>query len=473
MQATKIVPASTMTNIIQTASSATDVQVRDLWIYGTGDTNTVERGFFSNSGTDIAIKNCRFENMTYGIHFLTTVRGSVTECLITGIIGASGVSEGYGMLASDNCDHISVIDNKFKTIARHAIYYSSGTSNSEIIGNEIDGTTESAIPVYATNAQNPCKNIIIANNIIENVTSVSGSIGYGIEISDHVDNSKIVGNTIDNCENYGIFLQSDSSATDSTKIINRSLVANNIIENCNQGIRLANALDIQLLGNKIFNTASHGIHVTQSGAAAATITKRVKIDGNVVRTAAGNGIVISGGTYLDDVTLGVNEVSDITGSDFTLSGGMTNFKNVSGPVWHEDLITYSDFNTASGTPTHDFAYVLPNGSVITGLWWRLITEFAGGSVSAATLKLGITGLDDDGFFPAENVFTGAGTGYKDSGVDSWGAFLYSSGNNQSLQYFCTAARTLTFILTLTDDTGDNLTAGEFRFWLRYESVNLL
>lgn len=467
----KIVPASTMTSIIATATSATDVTVEDLWVYGTGTTNTIEAGVFGDSPTRLIIRNCRFGNMTYGVNIETGTRCDVINNHFDGIVGALGVSEGYGTIIHTDSIGCKVLGNTYKTISRHAIYFSAGTSYSIAQGNSIDTVGEGAITNFATAAQNACiGNQFIGNNI-KNVTS-NASDGHGIDVTQYCLDTTINDNIFDTIENYGIFLNGPQAGADTSKKIIRGVIKGNIVKNADIGIRIINAEDYICKGNVVFNSTTHGIQVGTAGSAAVSRVERIQVEGNIIRTAGTDGIAISSNTGLgSDINLGWNDISDITGTDISLALGIIGFRNTMNPIWIEDVITFSDFDAASTTPTHNFTITLPAGCIVDGVWWTVDTLFAGGSVSAATLEFGVSGGDVDGFFPAENVFTGAGTGFKDSGTTSRGELLYH-GTTRALQYFTTATTTFLATLRLTGDNGEDLTAGQVRIWLSYHQVIL-
>jgi len=472
---TKIVPAATMEHIVKTDTSATSVVMSNVWVYGSGTKSTDERGFFSDSGTDITVTGCKFENMTIGAQLEGVTRGSILNNTFKGIVGTVGETEGYGVLCNSDCTDISTINNKFHTIERHAIYYSSGTSNSIMSFNEINGTNEGALAVYATNAQNPCTNILVLNNIVRDVTTDDND-GHAIGMTGNVQDITISGNIIDTVATNGVQIQNGIYASTTKKPMGITITDNNIsnigtaspVANYGTGIRLLANERVQISGNTIYNTNDNGIEITSQGAETDKLCKNIIINGNTIDTVVDYGIRISGGANYSNITLGINHFNSC-GENTSKAYGVENFVNACGSIWIEDLITYADFDAASTTPTHAFIDPLLQGCIITGVWWSLDTEFSGGSVSAATLEFG-RAADPNGFFPAEDVFTGAGAGLKDSGVTNWGAYLYDSGNNQTLQYFGTGSIAPLFTLRLTDDNGDALTAGSARVWLRYEQV---
>jgi nitrous oxidase accessory protein NosD len=469
----RIVPASTMEDIITTANSATDVIVEDLWVYGTGTTNTVERGVYGDSPTRLIVRNCRFDNMTYGVQIDTGLRCDVINNHFNGIVGAAGVSEGYGTIITLSSIGCKIIGNTYKTIARHGVYITSGSSYNIVSNNVIDTSAEGAIEIQATIVQDPCiGNQVIGNNILT-VTSAASN-GHGITLTQYCLDTIIIGNYIDTVQDYGIYLNGHTAGADTAKKILRGVIKGNIVKSADYGIYTQNAEDFIVSGNVLYTSTTNGIQVTTAGSAAASRTERMLIEGNTIITAGADGIAFSHSAGLaSDITLGWNDITDVTGTDLVQVNGITGFRNTMNPLWIEDVIDYADFDQASTTPTHDFTITLPAGAIVDGVWWNLDTEFAGGSVSAATLEFGVSGGDVDGFFPAEDVFTGAGTGLKDSDITSRGALLYDSVNNQTLQFFITGLTTLVATLRLTGANGTALTAGQVRVWISYHQVKLL
>lgn len=79
-------------------------------------------------------------------------------------------------------------------------------------------------------------------------------------------------------------------------------------------------------------------------------------------------------------------------------------------------VKYSDFSDADTSEELDLNVTFPKRALPTNIRIRdtyaeLVQEFAGGTVSAATVEVGDTG-DPNERFTALNVFTGAGTGLK-------------------------------------------------------------
>ena len=466
----KITLSTTRANIIKTDSSANDILIEDLWIYGSGTTNTNEIGVLVDDSNDVTIRRCKFENMTIGVHFEASSGGLVFDCFFKDIVGAAGVTEGYGVLASSANDHIKTIGCRFDTIARHAIYYGATITDSIMANNNVDGTGEAALCLNTLESQTVSKNNIITGNTVKNVTS-NGNDGYGIVLNTHHFNTIITNNTLESISDIGILVISANNGTVESKMVHRVLISTNSISTVSGGattigIKIYNAQDFQIVSNNIYS-ADYGIWVGVSGTSNMSYVKNGTIAHNQIHTIATDGIYMGGGSRMSNMILGPNLLTTITGTDIVESSGMAGLQNHLGLIWHEDVMAYTDFSAGSATPTHNFTITLPAGCILTDVYWKLDTEFAGGSVSAATLELGVNGVDDDGIFPAEDVFTGAGTGFKDTAIANRGVLIY---NTKVYKYFCTATRTIKATLRLTGDTGDSLSAGQVRIWIGYYRV---
>ncbi len=117
--------------LLNTGSRAVRVKVT-----GTGTTNMPERGFYpaADGVTDVYL-DVEVTNLTYGVHAqnLGTYTSANYPRRWSGriwahdLVGAVGVSEGYGLLLSPAWD--CKFDVLAKNIPRHALYLSAGTNN--------------------------------------------------------------------------------------------------------------------------------------------------------------------------------------------------------------------------------------------------------------------------------------------------------------------------------------------------------
>ncbi len=112
--------------------------------------------------------------------------------------------------------------------------------------------------------------------------------------------------------------------------------------------------------------------------------------------------------------------------------------------------TTQEFDLDVAFPGREF----PNNVWIEEAYIRRITDFAGGSVSAATVEGGDTGNDDE-LLTATSVFTGVGAGFS----RTTGAANYALHDESSF--------VPTFTINTTTDNVDALTAGELDYVIRF------
>lgn len=314
--------------IIAADTSATDILIEDLWIYGSGTTGSgAERGFFADSVTRLTIRNVRLENMTIGVQFQSCTGGRILHCFFKDIVGQSATSsEGYGILANSGNDHIITDDCRFKTMARHAIYYSSSITNSIMSHNTIDGTGELALAIYSLSTQDPSKNNIIANNTIKNVSSADDD-GHGIGVFVHSFNTLVIGNTLEAINDYGIYIEG-GSISDITKTIHKCIVSTNTIVDSTIGVRVINAQDVQVVNNIIDNTSSHGIQITYAGTTASSFSKNILITNNTLMNIGDDGINMPGTFRMQNIIIGPNVMTGITNANLDVASPIyTGFQN--------------------------------------------------------------------------------------------------------------------------------------------------
>lgn len=93
--------------------------------------------------------------------------------------------------------------------------------------------------------------------------------------------------------------------------------------------------------------------------------------------------------------------------------------------WIAKQIDHTDF-TAAAVSEAVLAFSLAAGVVIHDAFFQLDTVFSGGSVSAITGALGISGGDVDAFVEEVDIFTGASTGRLFNTQASRGVLLYDA-----------------------------------------------
>ena len=160
-------------------------RVINTGLTGTGTTNVIERGIYpAVDGVVDVVLDVSISQITVGVQaqFITTYSSTNVPKRWTGtiacsnIVGAAGISEGYGLLLSpaEACN-FSV---SAKTIARHAVYLSAGASHN-VITATVDGCNNYAAQIFSTSAQAASQYNSLAlkcRNLGENVAGQSGAI---------------------------------------------------------------------------------------------------------------------------------------------------------------------------------------------------------------------------------------------------------------------------------------------------------
>jgi len=150
-------------------------------IAGTGNTNMIQRCIYvAADGVSDVVLDVEVSGATVGVHAQPT---SVTNparwrgrVYAHDIVGAAGISEGYGVLLSpaEACQLVV----EAKTIARHAVYLSAGAVHNDITAT-VDGCNNFAVQIFSTSAQAACQYNTVrvkARNLGDN-TGTSGACG--------------------------------------------------------------------------------------------------------------------------------------------------------------------------------------------------------------------------------------------------------------------------------------------------------
>jgi hypothetical protein len=120
----------------------------------------------------------------------------------------------------------------------------------------------------------------------------------------------------------------------------------------------------------------------------------------------------------------------------------------------------TELTAAAVTQTFNYATLLPAKSIILSAWTDVTTLISGGTISAATVKVGTAGTTNL-ILDAQNVFTGQATGVRQ---DQPGAAFTGAPT-----YFKTATQLQTLI-TLTGDNAVNAAAGDLTTNVVYVQV---
>ena len=187
--------------------------------------------------------------------------GEVTGCDVSSLIGtASG--NGYGVLAG-NASGVKVQGNRFTGSAaggRHAVYFSGGCSDSNAIGNIVEGFRFDAITQWSQLGQAPCMRNVYAYNVLKSC-ALSGNVNNGaLSIMGRSYGAKLIGNQIVASGANGIKLE----GTGVVDLLETEMIGNVIDAPGMFGIDIIAAVGGQVIGGVIRN-ASQAAAGTYSG----------------------------------------------------------------------------------------------------------------------------------------------------------------------------------------------------------------
>jgi hypothetical protein len=171
------------------------------------------------------------------------------------------------------------------------------------------------------------------------------------------------------------------------------------------------------------------------------------------------------------MTQRVKDVGGAERSQTYYEAGGSDFNELPYPRWIARRMTYADF-TAAATTEAVVAFTFPKHTIIHDVAYEVETDFAGGSVSAATIALGPSGGNVDAILEEVDVFTGvtndALNAYNTQatrGVSLWDP---TSGDTHPIKGHDIGATADTeYDITLTTTTANinTLTAGAFIIYL--------
>lgn len=161
---------------------------------------------------DVTIQSCTFENLTVGSWNGGANGDSVADGWrvwgnkYINIVGAPGLSEGYGHLQTPGNDGV-VAFNVFKDIRRHAVYLAGEASRNVVFGNVIDGCDNIAIQSNTFVTQNYADRNLIEGNVISGLTRTA-PYGYrssiGVGMYGKFQNCSAIGNQVYGALDTGI-----------------------------------------------------------------------------------------------------------------------------------------------------------------------------------------------------------------------------------------------------------------------------
>jgi len=337
-------------------TSGSDIAIEDLGITGTNPiTSNNEKGIYATTVTRLHVRGCYFEHLPYSVKYDGCIRSSVRECDFEDTAGAA--SQGTAVLLGADAEEIIVANNTFKEINRHAIYLSTGTRNSVITSNVIEGCANVAIAMNSEDTDNPNAYNTISNNTIRNIT---GATGRGISVVDYSIHNTIIGNTIETVSQYGIALEGEQTYALAKNPTGNIITGNTIIAPTSTGIFINNSHDTLVNGNTVVSGVGTGIAVSTSGSDTGSYSYRNRIVNNIVSTCK-RGISVSGNA--DGTFLNANNLYNNTTNAYYLAGG-TNTRLEE--VFYQSFANHSSSGTGEdtlGTTTIPAYYMGANGGL--------------------------------------------------------------------------------------------------------------
>jgi len=222
----------------------------------------------ADASTNVSITDCRFRYVNNAVACGNGIRYRVQNCVFEHIMGVNpatlgGAGNGYGVASfGASGGYHTVSNNQFIGTAgegRHAVYFTNGTSYSQITNNNIQDFNEANILVRAELPQTGVVgNIISGNTCIGGGTAASAESGC-ITVSGVAANNTIANNTVGDFNNDGIVISHFSQGANCL----RNYVSNNYVYLCGfRGIIVIGSPQTDVVGNRVYNCSQNtsGVH---------------------------------------------------------------------------------------------------------------------------------------------------------------------------------------------------------------------
>ena len=280
--------------------------VEGLTLVGTGSTDEAraEAALIKFEGCRRCVaRDNRLSRSLIGVQLVGGSDNVVRGNAVRDIVGLPGQSSGYGVLANSDGSGHRITRNVFRDVARHAVYVSSGTSDTEVSHNDIARVHNVALAVYARGdgSQNPSRRVSIVGNRVRGVADRPGRPYQPdcIHLTQWVVDVRIEGNTCEDVGRHGIAIEGSAAFGD--RMPTRTVVTGNVVRQTGgAGIWMTNALDTRIEGNEVTDAATTGIHASNSPSHYSRGTTIVR---NRVRGSGRYGILVGGQGRHTGVTL--------------------------------------------------------------------------------------------------------------------------------------------------------------------------
>ena len=241
-------------NSIDFVGAATASQATPQWAIYSSTTD---------ASTNVSITDCRFRYVNNAVAFGNGTRYRVQNCVFEHIIGVNpassgGAGNGYGVASfGASGGYHTVSSNQFIGAVgegRHAVYFTNGTSYSQITNNNIRDFNEIHISVRAELPQpGVIGNIVSGNTCIGGGTAATTESGC-ISISGVAKYNTISNNIVGNFDNDGIVISHLSQGANCL----RNYVSNNYVFLCGfRGIIVIGSPQTDVIGNRVYNCSQN------------------------------------------------------------------------------------------------------------------------------------------------------------------------------------------------------------------------
>jgi hypothetical protein len=166
------------------------------------------------------------EQIRYGVQVESTGGTLIEACRFADILGVDGQTGAYAVLC-DGAEDVTIRDNRFLRVLRHAVYLSVGASRCNVVSNRFLNCNNGVIIVFSrgvSEAQPVCRGNRIIGNWIKNVVApVDPDAGQirrnGIECAGNFDDLVIAHNHVENAANYACMIVGDQEGTPSNILL--------------------------------------------------------------------------------------------------------------------------------------------------------------------------------------------------------------------------------------------------------------
>ena len=328
----------------------TDITIENIQFQGSRSDSVIAQECFAigtvgNPSERVYIRNCKFSGPSDGTGFNIPINCQESHycvfdsCYFERVQG-TGSGFGYGIIINNDADANKVTNCTFNFVeaasfgGRHAVYVSVGASQNVVANNWAKFTDSAAFTMNTTAAQNTSKgNRFIGNYVLQ-------TNQHGISCVGNQEDNIISNNVIDDVQEDGIHIEGNSGAAG---IPTRLIISGNTIKDCQDyGIQGLGLNDCLISGNIIRDVSQSlassfsGIEISDNSSTP-TVGLRNSVIGNHISqsaTVAGlSGIRITPNTQnthtqgnhvnLTNMTgVGIDDLSD----DSSKSAGNTPYK---------------------------------------------------------------------------------------------------------------------------------------------------